>query len=463
MIVIVFFFITTSISAHSTNENLKNEKYMENRSGFKKQVDELKSREDIQPEFIIDPKLKIEVVSQGLQYPTTMSFIGLDEFLVLEKEKGVTRIVMNGSLLKEPILNINASGPETCICGIAVIKDSKTQTSVFAYITESQVNYGENLLIEGSNSVDNRLYKYELINGLLQKGDLLLDLPSTAGPHHTGGALIVGMDNNLYLPVGDLDNIRDRKYIETKAQNVGDSKDPDGRGGILRLTQDGHTVGKGILGDSHPLNKYYAYGIRNSYGIDFDPVTGNLWDTEDGPAYGDEINLVKPGFNSGWIKIQGIWQPQHADASTNILELQQGKILPRPEQEDLVNFHGKGHYSSPEFIWNKTVGVTAIKFMTSDKLGKQYKNDLFVGDFNNGNIYHFDLTKDRTELILTGKLSDKIADNISEIDESNILFGQGFGGITDIEVNPYDGYLYIVSIVEGKIFRIVPNGNNHQN
>ena len=60
---------------------------------------------------------------------------------------------------------------------------------------------------------------------------------------------------------------------------------------------------QGILGDISPLNLYYAYGIRNSFGIDFDPVTGNLWDTENGPAYADEINIVKPGFNSGYTPV----------------------------------------------------------------------------------------------------------------------------------------------------------------
>jgi glucose/arabinose dehydrogenase len=63
-------------------------------------------------------------------------------------------------------------------------------------------------------------------------------------------------------------------------------------------------VGDAILGNSDPLNMYFAYGIRNSYGIDFDPVTGKLWDTENGVNYGDEINLVEPGFNNGldWVK-----------------------------------------------------------------------------------------------------------------------------------------------------------------
>ena len=44
---------------------------------------------------------------------------------------------------------------------------------------------------------------------------------------------------------------------------------------------------------------YYAYGIRNSFGIDFDPITGALWDTENGEIGYDEVNLIKPGFNSG--------------------------------------------------------------------------------------------------------------------------------------------------------------------
>ena len=78
---------------------------------------------------------------------------------------------------------------------------------------------------------------------------------------------------------------------------------------------------EGILGEEHPLNMYYAYGIRNSFGLDFDPVTGNLQDTENGPHFGDEINLVEPGFNSGWKKVQGIW-------SLNVNQSRQGIVSP---------------------------------------------------------------------------------------------------------------------------------------
>ena len=98
------------------------------------------------------------------------------------------------------------------------------------------------------------------------------------------------------------------RQFETQAQNFGNEVSPDGRAGILRISPDGEPVGNGILGKEYPLNLYFAYGIRNSFGIDFDPLTGYLWDTENGPDYGDEINLVEPGFNSGALKIFGKFQ-----------------------------------------------------------------------------------------------------------------------------------------------------------
>ena len=76
--------------------------------------------------------------------------------------------------------------------------------------------------------------------------------------------------------------------------------EPDGRAGIIRFNQDGKPLRSGIIGSAPILNMYYAYGIKNIFGFDFDPVTGKMWDTENGPTFGDEINLVEPGFNSGW-------------------------------------------------------------------------------------------------------------------------------------------------------------------
>jgi glucose/arabinose dehydrogenase len=265
----------------------------------------------------------------------------------------------------------------------------------------------------------------------------LLDLPSSPGPAHNGGTITVGPDNNVYFTVGNLNALERERYM-TRAENVEMGRDPDGRAGILRVTQDGLPLPNGsLIGNKHPLDLYYAYGIRNSFGMDFDPLTGNLWDTENGPNFGDEINLVEPGFNSGWNKVQGIWEENNGRAGLIITKMQ--------ERETLVDFNGQGKYSNPEFTWAYSVGPTALTFLDSEIYGKEYENDILVGDFHDGKIYHFDLTENRTALELDGFLKDKIADSQDEL--KNTLFGQGFGGITDIEVGP-DGYLYVLSIYQ---------------
>jgi aldose sugar dehydrogenase len=448
---IIFLFLVLCLFGAVTIQAEVKQQNGENNEKSKEHVrpgDNIWSAGEKEIETINEPNMRIEEVARGLEFPTTMAFVGPDDILVPEKEKGTVRRIINGNLLPEPVLSVNVETPsETCMCGIAIIKVALGQVYVFLYFTEVEFEDQRNAPLA------NRLYRYVFVDNRLQNPNLLLDLPPTSGPHHTGGAIMVGPDNNLYLPIGDLDNIEDREYFDTKAQNVKDSSVADGRSGILRATLDGKPVPNGaILGNTYPLNLYYAYGIRNSFGIDFDPVTGNLWDTENGHDYGDEINLVKPGFNSGWRKVQGSWKATLENTNDTLT----------PEPPGLINFNGRGNYSNPEFEWKQTVGPTALKFLDSDKYGEEYKNDMFVGSVGNGDIYHFDLNKNRTELVLTGELQDKIADTDREVDKSNIVFGEGFGGITDLEVSPYDGYLYVVSIGEGKIFRIVPNAINIQ-
>jgi glucose/arabinose dehydrogenase len=399
--------------------------------------------------IIIDPAIKVELVVQGLDLPSSMAFLGPDDILVLEKNKGTVQRIINGTMLPEPLLDVNVStASERGMLGIAVSESNRTDTKleernpiskyVFLYYTQAPTEDGDDRL-QGKEPLGNRLYRYELINDRLVNPKLLLDLPGTPGPAHNGGALRIGPDNNLYLAIGD---VRGENPQEQNGTGL------DGRSGILRVTQNGQPVdGGGILGDEHPLNMYYAYGMRNSFGMDFDPITGKLWDTENGQDYGDEINLVEPGFNSGWKLVQGM---------SSLFHLYHNKTF---NPAYLVDFNGKGKYSDPEFVWNTTVGATALKFFNSDKLGGGYQKDMFVGDFHNGNLYHFDLDKDRKELVLNGQLADKVAFSRDELQD--IIFGQGFDGITDIEVGP-DGYLYLVSIHLKAIYRIVPNNTTIQ-
>jgi aldose sugar dehydrogenase len=467
--------------------------------------------------IVNDPNLKVEKVFEGLRFPTKMAFLGPNDILVLEKDNGTVQRIVNGKILPEPVLDVDVANKfERGMLGIAVAKHSNQQqdidadnsgligaigtngdgssdnglTYVFLYYTESEVE-GSDVCYKELTTCDpageplgNRLYRYELVDNKLVNPLLLLDLP-TDHNQHNGGPVVIGPDQNVYVVIGDISH-------RTKAQNSQKGLEPDGTSGILRVTQDGQVVDNPPLGDTMPLALYYAYGIRNSFGMDFDPVSGNLWATEAGLYYVDELNLVKPGFNSGWSKIDGMADrcnaaicgylknspsvPSNAGSykSPPLPSFSLSSTNPSSSSsylDSLENFGGRGKYSDPQFVWEYNPTPTAVKFLNSDKLGKQYENDLFVGDFNHGNLYHFKLNEDRTGLLLPsdGPLADKVANAPNET--KSIIFGTGFGGptplfikkhkdiggITDIEVGP-DGYLYVLTFhqTQGTIYRIVP-------
>jgi aldose sugar dehydrogenase len=444
---------------------------------FAQSTDEpvLRYSDDLGNPVFSQPGFTSEVVAEGLTLPTTMAFLSQNDILVLEKDKGTVMRVINGEVQPAPLLDVSvATEVERCMCGIAVSQNNETgKTYVFLYYTEAQG-------ADGGDPIGNRLYRYELENGQTESSaevpavdsntaavpptssssaklvnpKLLLDLPAVPGPRHNGGAIIIGPDSNLYIPVGDTDKITGGT---TEAQN-NDELPADGSGGILRITQDGAPVidpntGTYILGDDYPLNLYYAYGLRNSFGIDFDPVTGNLWDSENGPGYGDELNIVGPGFNSGWNQIMGVWERGGGDPREG------ESIVASAQPEGLVDFDGNGQYSPPKLAFLYTIGPTAVKFLNSDKYGAGYENDLFLGDIHAGNIYHFSLNQERTELLLPEPLLDRVADTDTETASEAIHFATGFAGISDIEVSPYDGYMYVVSLGQGKIFKILPTAD----
>ncbi len=394
---------------------------------------------------LTDSNLKAELFAEGFNFPTGMAFLDPQKMLVIEKNSGKVQLVINGSIRNEPLLDLNvANMSERGLLGIALsekkmIDDNskRKQYNVFLLYTETDKK-------DGGEILGNRLYKYDLVDDKLTNPRLLLDLPFLPGPSHNGGVIQIGKDNNLYIVVGDLNRRKDPSG-DTLAENLNSTRSPDGRGGVLYIDQDGKTVGNGILGDTSPLNKYFGYGIRNSFGIGFDPVTGNLWETENGSHFGDEINLIIPGFNGGWRQVLGL---------ADLLDQFKEKKF---DNKTLVTFNGKGKYKDPLFMWNDTVAPTAINFINSDKLGTEYQNDMVVGSVKQGRIFHFNLNENRTDLILNNELADRIANNDSEL--KDVTFGKGFGIITDIETNPFDGYLYVLSADknDGSVYRILKN------
>ena len=385
--------------------------------------------------IINDPNLQAEIFVEGLSFPTSMAFIDNNNILVLEKEDGTVRLVSNGILQEQPVLKVDVnSDNERGLLGIAIMN----KDTVFLYYTDSSSSSSSSSS-EDNEPLKNRVYKYQWNEEekILVNPKLILDLPAIPGPNHNGGKLAIGPDNYLYAVIGDLNH-------DGKLQNIVDGPKPDDTGVIFRVNPENGSSAPDNPFASTENNRYYAYGIRNSFGIDFDPVSGKLWDTENGPQYGDEINLVEPGFNSGWKQVMG------PISKNNIIE------------DELVNFPGS-KYADPVFSWVPSTGITDIEFLNSSKLGEKYANNIFVGDIGaetDGYLYFFQVNDDRTGITFDSNsqigLTDLIADNEEEM--SAIAVGTAFGGITDIETGP-DGFLYLLTVDresdgEGKIYRI---------
>jgi glucose/arabinose dehydrogenase len=403
---------------------------------------------------IADPNLKVELVARHFDFPTAIDFLGNDDLLIVEKNTGNVYEVINGNVTG-PLLHIDVSvKDERGLLGVASLGNTNSSSQrnlpVFLYHTQCIKDKAAD-----TQNCENQISRYELDrkNNTLTNPKVIVSLPGLPGPSHNGGKLLMDKEGNLLVTVGDLQSTKFNQNMtgyDTKAQNILNGTSPDGRGGILQITQDGKSVGSGILGDDSTLNLYYAYGIKNSFGIGIDPLTDNVWDTENGPQFGDEINLVKPGFNSGWEKVQGIWKLNQTREKESVYDESKNEV-------EFVNFDGKGKYSAPEFVWDKPVAPTAIVFLNSDKLGERYANDIFVGSAKKGTLFHFELSPDRESLDLSGDLTDLLYSK--KEDSSSIVFGENFGVITDLKVGP-DGYLYVVSASrgtdEGAIYRIVP-------
>ena len=378
---------------------------------------------DSNPPVVKDASLRVEKVIEGLSAPTSMTFLDQDDLMIVQKDNGRVRHVSNGVLQPGSLLEVSVrNNSERGLLGLAVA-DRTDASDVFLYFTE-----------DSNGDTRNRVYRYDWTGqGAISGGALLLmDLPGTPGPNHDGGKITLGPDGLLYVVIGDLNR-------DGMLQNFRNGPSPDDTSVIIRVDRDGKPSGNPQLSDSDPatndaLATYYAYGIRNSFGMDFDPLTDILWDTENGPADYDEINAVKPGFNSGWQQVMG--------------------PIERTDDEpgDLVGFDGS-EYSDPEFSWRQAEGITDIEFLNSTKLGDRYSFNVFVGDINGGNLYFFTVNDERDGFTFdSAGLQDLVADNRDEL--SAVTFGTGFGGITDIETGP-DGYLYILTF-GGDLYRIVP-------
>jgi len=452
---------------------------------------------------VLDPNLTVRTVTSDLITPIGAAFLGANDLLVLEKNTGQIKRVVNGTVTSTVLdLAVNNSS-ERGLLSMALDPDFPNSPSVYLYWTESTTGADSAVLSE-TPLLGNRVDRYVWDGSTLTFAQNLIHLrafqdDATNGRqrgNHNGGVIRFGPDGNLYILIGDegrrgqTQNLEDGPFGPGIPDDQFGGPEPDSAhltGVVLRLNTDGtapadnpfFAVGAAIGGEvGANLQKVFSYGHRNGFGMAFDPVSGSLWESENGDDSFSELNRIEPGMDGGWVRIMGpvsrIAQFKEIETSPQFFGLQQVRWSPTniadTTEEALASLFvvPGSHYRDPEFSWKFEVAPGGIGFQEGSALGPQYRNDLFMGAatplLQGGYLFHFNLTGNRLKVgVDDPRLNDRVADNVTKhniVESESLLFGTGFGIVTDIRTGP-NGNLFVVSLSDGKIYeisRIKPRG-----
>jgi aldose sugar dehydrogenase len=483
------------------------------------------------------PNLAVRTATSGLITPISMAFLGANDFFVVEKNTGKVQRVVGGAV-QGTVLDLGVNfNSERGLLGIALHPNFPSNPGVYLFWTcrstgepaneffpDEQVCLNSNMFAADTDQIlqvpllGNRVDRF-IWNGSSLAFDhnliMLRAFQNDGAPvppgqgdeaqpprgNHDGGVLRFGPDGKLYILFGDngrrgqLQNLQCGPTANCPGPAQPDDQfggpEPDNAhlsGVILRLNPDGTTpsdnpffsAGAAMGGEvGANVQKIYAYGLRNSFGMDFDPISGDLWEEENGDDTFSEVNRVEPGFNSGWVQIMGpperLAQYKAIETSpdsdpclgTPYFGLQQLRwpptlIADSPAQALSRLFVLPGsHYSAPEMSWKFEVAPAAIAFVRGRGLGPQFEGDLIIGAartfLEGGHLFRLNITGNRRKVgVDDPRLEDRVADNLCKFDiteSESLLFGRNFGVATDIQTGP-NGNLFVVSLDKGSVFEI---------
>jgi glucose/arabinose dehydrogenase len=327
--------------------------------------------------------IRVVVVTRELEFPWSIAFPAEGEVLVTERP-GRLRLIRDGKLVAEPIAGVPAvvsGGISAGLFDLALHPDFATNRLVYFTYTKAVPDQGNRLAIARGRWDGSALVGTE---------DIFLG---------RGGAsrIVFGRDGMLYATVG---------------------------GNVLRLTPDGGVPADNpFVGNDEVAPEVFTQGHRSSIGLAVHPLTGEIWQNENGPNGGDEINVLKPGANYGWPFVSlgrtysGPWQSSD-----------------RPGHEV---------FEPPVVYWMPAIAVSGLMFYTGDALPK-WKGDVFVGALRTG------------EIPGTGHLERILFNENMEELRREILLWDLHQRVRDVKQGP-EGYIYMVTEQkEGSVLRIVP-------
>lgn len=473
---------------------------------------------DTIPLTMLDPNLQATVVrNTGLTQPIGIVFIGPNDYFVLEKASGQVKRVTNGVLAPLPVLDLAVnSNSERGLLSMVLHPAFPENPRVYIRWTQSASGVDSTAVADVpllGNRVDSYVwnpntatltFEANLLQ-LLARQQGNVDIPGHEGirnnnenGNHNGGVMNFGPDGKLYVFSGDagrrgwMQNLANGPF--TTAPFVDDNfggpaaDNAHLTGVVLRINTDGtapadnpfFAAGAAMGGEvGANIQKIYSYGHRNGFGMDFDPIGGSLWVTENADDAFSELNRVIPGMNGGWIQFAGpvsrIRDFKFIETTQFGLALQQVRYpptrvayTPAAALSRLFMLPG-ATYKDPELSWKYENGPSGGEFVFRGALGEENEGTFWFGSSRGfsqvggtgGSIYRIKLTADRLNVDTSAdpRLADKVADSLFRTqkfegtESETLIVGTGFGTVTDIEQGP-DGNLYLVSLTDNAIYMI---------
>jgi aldose sugar dehydrogenase len=354
--------------------------------------------------FVVDTaeqhKIRVVILTRGLSHPWGLAFLPDGNMLVTERA-GRLRVIRDGVLDPKPVGGVPEVYAKQLSGLMDIALDPKFSENKLVYLTYTK---------PAGDKVTTALARGRFDGGMLSDVRDIFVADSIDEGRAAASRIVFARDGTLYMTVGGT--------FDQRAQ------DPASHGGkVLRLRADGTAPSDNpFVGRTGYKPEIFSMGHRNALGLTIHPDTGAVWENENGPNGGDEVNLILPGRNYGWPVVS------------------YGRQYPGPRVSEHAWREGM---EEPLVVWLPSIGISGMTFYSGDKF-PAWKGNLFVGSMRAG------------ELNYTGHLERIVFNDKYEELRRESMLADLRQRIRDVRQGP-DGLLYVLTEEEdGALLRIEP-------
>lgn len=285
---------------------------------------------------------KVEKIAEKLGRPWAIIPLPDGRLMITEKSGFMTIHAADGTMLKKitgfPVVEDGGQGGLLDVALDPAFTQNKT---IYWSFSKKVGDANLTAVAKGQLSADETTVQNPVV--------IFQATPALKSDAHFGSRIIFDKDGNLFVSAGERSILEGRKQAQLLSAGLGK---------IFKITKDGKPApGNPFLNQPGAMPEIYSYGQRNPQGLDINPATGELWETEFGPRGGDEVNIIKAGKNYGWPVI------------TYGIEYNGNKIGDAIQQ--------KTGMEQPVYYWDPVVSPSGIVFYNSDSI-PEWKNNLFI-------------------------------------------------------------------------------------